>query len=193
MIIKKGLSENHYTNASNLIIKAFNDKLIPILGNPQKAKKIIEASMNTDYCFSATSESELIGCIAFQIGEKNFLSFSLRNLVLIYGIWGGIKRAVKLSTLTHKTAKDEVYIEAIAVDEDFRGRGIGRKLINEVLEYGRKNNYKTLSLEVINTNPRAETLYKNIGFRVINTYSIKPLKKILNLQFDKVTYMEKKI
>lgn len=54
---------------------------------------------------------------------------------------------------------------AIAVDDGYRGRGIGRALMENLLELARREGICCLSLSVEHANSRAHHLYTSLGFR----------------------------
>lgn len=60
---------------------------------------------------------------------------------------------------------NEINIHQIHIEEEFRSRGIGTKLIRAILDYGRKKN-KSVALYVVKNNP-AQELYKRLGFTII--------------------------
>lgn len=59
---------------------------------------------------------------------------------------------------------DEGYIFNVAVDKEYRKRGIGSALINELVNFGKKNNLCFLTLEVRESNKNARSLYSKFGF-----------------------------
>ncbi len=59
---------------------------------------------------------------------------------------------------------DESHITNIAVAEEFRGRGIGRKLTEALLQYLSNLGAVYATLEVRVSNERAQNLYKSLGF-----------------------------
>jgi ribosomal protein S18 acetylase RimI-like enzyme len=58
------------------------------------------------------------------------------------------------------------YIEDLAVNPDFRGLGIGRKLIERAIQWARENNFPGVMLETQDDNVPACTLYASCGFRL---------------------------
>lgn len=54
---------------------------------------------------------------------------------------------------------------ALAVHPDFRGRGLGERLAQDILGQLRRRGAQTFSLEVRNPNPAAQGLYRRLGFR----------------------------
>lgn len=60
---------------------------------------------------------------------------------------------------------DEVNIDNIVVNKDYRNLGIASRLIKEVENYAKNNRISTLSLEVSNKNINAYLLYDKLGFK----------------------------
>lgn len=60
---------------------------------------------------------------------------------------------------------DELHITNLAVTPMFRKRGIGQRLIEYVLEVGKKNMVKKITLEVRVSNINAIRLYEKLGFK----------------------------
>lgn len=61
---------------------------------------------------------------------------------------------------------DLIHITTIAVHPDYRRKGIGGKLMNYMLDLGKKEKYKTCVLEVRVSNEKAINLYKKLGFKI---------------------------
>ncbi|TET98719.1 MAG: ribosomal-protein-alanine N-acetyltransferase [Anaerolineales bacterium] len=61
---------------------------------------------------------------------------------------------------------DEVHISTLAVHPDFRGRGIGRRLLEEALDGALRLGADLVTLEVRASNQRPIDLYKKFGFQV---------------------------
>jgi ribosomal-protein-alanine N-acetyltransferase len=59
---------------------------------------------------------------------------------------------------------DEGYIFNVAVRESYRNKGVATALINELITYGKKNNFCFLTLEVRESNRPAISLYSKFGF-----------------------------
>jgi len=57
-----------------------------------------------------------------------------------------------------------LYIEDFCVDESLRGQGIGKKLFNAALEFGKAQNVYNIELNVWNFNEGAVKFYESLGF-----------------------------
>jgi ribosomal protein S18 acetylase RimI-like enzyme len=67
-------------------------------------------------------------------------------------------------------ADDDIRITDIALLPEFRGRGIGRMLMEEILEEGRTTG-KRVTIHVEHDNP-ARRLYDRLGFRHVDTNGV---------------------
>ena len=61
---------------------------------------------------------------------------------------------------------DELHINNVAVREDYRRRGIGRRLLDRILEEGKRSGAKAAFLELRAGNKPALALYEDCGFQV---------------------------
>ena len=58
-----------------------------------------------------------------------------------------------------------LYIDDICVDEDVRGKHVGRTLYEHVLEYAKAEGFYNITLNVWSCNPGAMKFYESLGFR----------------------------
>ena len=60
-----------------------------------------------------------------------------------------------------------IYLSRIIVKKDYRGKGYGKKLMNNIIEYSKKENYEEISLGVNLDNYVAFKLFVDLGFTKI--------------------------
>ena len=94
-------------------------------------------------------------------------------------IFGAIKRfgmfkllftILTFSILETKVNIEEMMVDYIAIHPDYRGKGIGSKLLDFGENEARKNKDTNIySLMVIGQNIRAIKLYEKLGFKVVKT------------------------
>jgi ribosomal-protein-alanine N-acetyltransferase len=58
----------------------------------------------------------------------------------------------------------EIHVLNVAVRPDLRGRGLGRRLVDHMLEWGRTHQVEDVFLEVRPSNEPARELYEKVGF-----------------------------
>lgn len=140
-----------------------------------KAISAIEKSLRKDECIKVIfDENEIIGMLIYYTYDKKSKSHfnSLRLMIvdiLDYFVLCDIK-------------KDDFYIAEIAVDKKYRSKGYGTKILKEILEYAKNNNYNRVILDADFRNTKAKSLYEKLGFKVFNKKSF--LKRgMFNMEF----------
>ncbi len=73
-------------------------------------------------------------------------------------------------------------MKRLYVRPPFRGRSIGRKLAESVIENARTVGYRGMKLDTVSSMKEAISLYKSLGFREIGTYRFNPLKDAVYME-----------
>lgn len=68
---------------------------------------------------------------------------------------------------------DDLYLAQIAIDSKMRGRGLGKKVILDVIEYAKSEGYRRVILDADFRNEGAYKLYERMGFREFNKKQLK--------------------
>jgi len=178
-------------SAARLYFEALKEKLEPILGGNGRTHGVLAKNIANDRCITAFCGDKLVGMMGIQTGKRGFVNPSLRTMVRIYGVIGGIIRMGGLAVLHHPVGPDEVYVDGVAVASEMRGRGIGTHLFELLEQAVLKKEIKKISLEVIDTNPRAKALYQRLGFEVVKTQTVWPLNLLIKFPFRSATLMVK--
>ncbi|MCC5891523.1 GNAT family N-acetyltransferase [Exiguobacterium sp.] len=76
-----------------------------------------------------------------------------------------LQQAGQTGQLDTETEGDVLYIDSVAVDTRFGGRGIGTNLIQHVIGHARASGIPAVTLNVDQSNPAAARLYERLGFR----------------------------
>ena len=69
-------------------------------------------------------------------------------------------------------SNEVMVLHVLAVHPDHRGKGLARRLVENVIEQERKAGKKALRLDVIENNTTDEKLYQKLGFRYIQTKTL---------------------
>jgi ribosomal protein S18 acetylase RimI-like enzyme len=64
-----------------------------------------------------------------------------------------------------------IYINQIHIQPEYQGKGIGTKIISEIIKYGKRNK-KNIYLDVLMYNDKALEFYKKIGFKMYRDSSL---------------------
>jgi len=187
------LPDEFKTCAVRLLLNALKDKLVPILGNDGRAQDVLEESLKPTHRIAAIFDHKFVGILAIENSKGRFLNPTLKILIKVYGILGGVYRMCGLTLLHHSTAPDEFYVDGVAVVDEMRGKGIGSQLFDKLERMALKNRIQTISLAVIDTNPKAETLYECLGFDRVKRTMLSPFNWIFRFPFESETLMVKKM
>ncbi|MBU0970793.1 MAG: GNAT family N-acetyltransferase [Proteobacteria bacterium] len=191
--IQNRLAIEHKGAATKLFLDAFGSKFFPILGKGEKTQNLIESSINSYQCISALENGKLVGILAIQYGNESFIDISFSELKAVYGPVKGLVKLALLSLFDYQPIEKEIHIECISVDGSSRGKGIGTKLLDELFSRSEKDGAHKVTLEVVDSNPKAIALYKKIGFVVEKHSKIWPINKIVGWSFNNVIKMYKSI
>jgi FAD/FMN-containing dehydrogenase/ribosomal protein S18 acetylase RimI-like enzyme/SAM-dependent methyltransferase len=88
-------------------------------------------------------------------------------LVRLPHLIGKVSRA--LSGYVPPPSADAYYVNNIAVDSKCRGLGLGKQLLEHVVETARVGGYRSVELDVTDVNVRAIRFYQHLGFSVVST------------------------
>ncbi len=187
------LPDEFRASAIWLYFNALKEKLEPILGSDGRAQEVLASNIASDKCLVAICDEKLVGIMGIQTNKGGFMNPSLKTTVRIYGILGGIVRMGGLAILHHTSSSDELYVDGVAVAYEMRGKGIGSRLFEMLERNASIKGIRTISLEVIDTNPRAKSLYEQLGFVVMKTQTLWPLNLFVKFPFRSTTLMTKTI
>ncbi len=185
------LNDDLLYSAVELYFHSLKEKLEPILGNDDRAKKLLSKSITADKCVAAIKEGKIIGILGIQTRDGGFISPDLKTITGIYGKISGVVRLAGLALLFHRTKTGEVYVDGVAVHPDMRGKGVGTKLLEVLESKALEENMKMITLDVIDINPKAKALYERLGFIEVKKENIWPLNWLIKFPFKSVTFMKK--
>ena len=185
------LPDEHRDAAVDMFLKLLHEKFVPLLGNGDKARHILSEGINPAQCITAIADDTLAGVLAVQEGRDSLMNPGLGSVIRAYGVFSGMFRMAGLILLYHDTMPGEAYVDGVAVADGFRGKGIGTGLLAALEERAMGKGMETITLEVIDSNPRAEALYRRLGFRTVSTAKLWPFNRIFGFPFKASLLMEK--
>lgn len=147
------------------------------LGSPDLQKRALTTWFVKDgnrFSYQVTQIAEKDGVAAglllsFPGSMLRRLEFGLLNcMVSVYGLRGAmemIRRNKDLSNFV-EAEHDEFLIAHIGVDQQFRGQGIAKDLLEQAADNARRQQFRKLVLEVEMINQRAIEVYQKAGFSI---------------------------
>ena len=115
------------------------------------------------------------------INYYNIKSFILNSdaIVIVAEISGeiiGSGYALVKRNKIYKTPEKYVYLGFMYVKEEHRGKGVNKRIMNELIEWGKKSGHHIFKLDVYSNNSSAINAYQKAGFKG------EELNMILNLK-----------
>lgn len=176
------LPEAHIQAAVRLYYTGLEAKLAPVFGPLDSALAVLPRSIHSTRCLTAFTEGRLAGILGLHDQQGSFLEPSYGTMVRHYGQIAGTFRTMLLMLLDHKQPPGDLYLDGIVVAPSLRGQGIGSALLAAFENLARDNGFATVSLEVIDTNPRACRLYARRGYRKIATHTMGPFSRLFGFR-----------
>jgi ribosomal protein S18 acetylase RimI-like enzyme len=172
------LDHDDLNKVIELIIETEPELFYVLFGKGKKSlpriKKIVKAGKNSfghDFIRLAIDKEEILGITIYYMGnqinkkfESNQFSKSIDFLGLIRIVF--FEKTLINKILTKDLDEKELYIGNICVDKKFRGKGVGKFLIENIFNYAKESKCKRIILDVSKENKIAQKLYKKMGFKI---------------------------
>jgi ribosomal protein S18 acetylase RimI-like enzyme len=189
--IRLGLPEALRRDAAELYYEAFRQKLEPLMDSAGHGIAILQAGFDPRYGIAALQEQKLVGVAGIQYGGHHFLNFKRSAFVQEFGWTRGLFKLALIQFASRPHRRGQLLMDGIVVASSMRGQGVGTRLLVAVTDYARQNGFRSVRLDVVDTNPRARRLYERMGFVPTKTRTYPFLRDMLG--FSAVTTMIRKV
>lgn len=107
----------------------------------------------------------------YDAAQEHWLTLgTIGNVIRYFGplrAWPVLLRARHTGSVMKPPDRGEWYLANFGVHPDFRGRGLGSRLLKREIARARQSGVRAIVLDVDRTNPGAEALYARLGFQVV--------------------------
>lgn len=180
------LPDDLLADAAALYLSALADKLVPVYGTGLRARRALMGGFNRQMCITAVENDRLVGILGIQTAQAEFMDVTINTLRPFYGTLGSLWRMALLALLHYAPMADEAYIDGVAVSPAYRGRGVGTRLIAALEAWATGKGLSIIRLEVVDANPRAEHLYRRIGFEAVREQTAWPVGTLFGFRSSTV-------
>jgi len=186
------LPEHHRVQAGLIYFEAFRRKLQPLVGKPARAMPLLTAGLNLEMNMGALEDGALLGVAGLHSQDGIYSHVGMRESAAAFGPARGLFAWVVLNLFDAGAGcpAGELRIAALAVDAAARGRGVGSRLLEAVIDKARRERCRAVRLEVVDTNTGARRLYERLGFSVVKTHRYPFLRRWLGFSGDHVMVKE---
>lgn len=163
-----------YLQVAPLIVQAMEDLAMKFTQSSdlEKALPVFEyffQQKGNQYSYENTlvfeENGEIIGSITGYDGNK---LDELRNPFLAH-----LLNEFEFAQIPEdETEAGEFYLDTVSVSKNHQGKGIGRKLIEAMIQHAQEKGFDKVGLLVDVENPSAKKLYERIGFQVVKTKNL---------------------
>jgi hypothetical protein len=87
------------SSASVLLLSAFREKLLPVLGDDERAHHVVKECINSTNCIAAMDDQKLVGLLGVRNNQGLFFRPTLKLMTTAYGVVGGLLRKACLASL----------------------------------------------------------------------------------------------
>jgi ribosomal protein S18 acetylase RimI-like enzyme len=187
--VQQGFPDELRSPAAELYDAAFGAKLSAAIPPTSSRIAVLKEGFNPAFSFVAVSSGEMVGIAGFKTTQGALTGgISFRLLKEEIGYRGAICAALVLALLERKQVAGQLLMDGISVSPKMRGRGIGTQLLHRLIAYAQKEGYRSVRLDVTDTNPAARRLYERVGFVPVKTEKFACLKGLLG--FGAATQMK---
>ncbi|MBI6873282.1 arsinothricin resistance N-acetyltransferase ArsN1 family A [Clostridium aciditolerans] len=110
------------------------------------------------------------------------------KVIVIEDCEGTVRGWASINVFNSRCCYSGVGDLSIYVERNMRGKGLGKQILNYLIEVAKKQNFNKLVLSTFESNDIGKKLYKSAGFREVGTYMN---QGILDGKFVNITIMEK--
>ncbi len=181
--IVPGFPDEARDEVARLFWNAFSNKLGPLLHPERRALDFIGSALRPEFAYCALDETGgILGVVGFKTERGGLVSAGFRDVVRAYGWAGALWRAPLLDLLERPLAPGQLLLDGIFVADHARGQGVGTALIAHVIAEAGARGCTEVGLDVIDTNPRAEALYRRLGFTPEGVEKLGPLRHLFGFR-----------
>jgi GNAT superfamily N-acetyltransferase len=187
----KPLPKGYRRQAAELFYEAFRAKFEPLLGSQEHGVAILERDLEPGLVIAALAEGRLVGVAGLEYAGGYFFDPKWRSFAREFGWLRGLLRLVLFLPFARHRGEGDLTLGALAVAASMRGQGVGTQLMEAVFDWACEKGFRSVRLEVVDTNPLARRLYERLGFVALRTQR---LPFFFNrLGFSAVTLMVKEM
>lgn len=187
--IEDGLIEQDRPRAASLYWEAFGRKLRPGFSTEDVGMGVVRAALRPDRILVARVNGSVLGVCGYTANGVSAVDLSWTSLRSHLSRRGATRAITVLSILARSSTHDALVLDGICVADNHRGMGIGTALLDAAGARAGEFGFRAIRLSVADTNPRAEALYRRLGFVAVEGGSLGALSVVYG--FDRYTTMER--
>ena len=171
-MIELRFSESERARVGALYWSAFGRKLRVAFPDAASGQAFVTENLRADRTLVARIDGKVAGICGFHESGHGAAELSWRALQKRFGTRTAIRALIALAPLSRSEKDGILVLDGICVGSEQRGKGIGTALLAAAEAHAATRGDREVQLSVVDTNPRAEVLYRRLGYRVVDEGSI---------------------
>lgn len=171
------LNGEQVNNAFEVFVEGFYNMFSKtVIKDRNILHRLFKESFDYDMVYIYLQDNCVCGFLGLANYQKRVVKLKKELCQELLGKFKGLMIYKQMGAMLEKITvfnKDEAYIDYITTAKEFRGKGIGTKLIQYLCA---NLQYKSYTLDVLSKNMEARLLYEKVGFKLI-----KEKKEIITL------------
>lgn len=159
-----GGPEKQAVVVAETLYDAFEDKFKKLFGSKEKSIPVIAGHLRNDRIVVTFHEDTIVGVGGLKFDGKGPIDINFWQLLQSLK-WGIFRFLVFHWVFDNEVEQNEILVDMLAVTCTMRGKGIGKELMNFIIDFAHSRGYEQGKLFVIDTNVKAKTFYERIGFK----------------------------
>lgn len=174
MNIHRTLPAEFIIEASELFSDAFEDKFRYFFGSKSAIQQMMPSLINKEQVIAVVSDkNELVGIAGYSYKGRHMIVLNTKAMLKKYGLIKGLYKILQLGIyFPNEIPLTYIYVDAITVKAEYRGKGISRLLFRELEKVAFENGVTHLQLDVSVDNKQAISAYENIGFHEMTSKTL---------------------
>jgi ribosomal protein S18 acetylase RimI-like enzyme len=192
LTIARGFPDALRAEVARLYDAAFGAKLALAIPDSASRVRVLAEGFDPSHGFVALRGTHVLGIAGFATRRGALTSgIDLALLRTRLGTPAAI-RALAVLALFHRGRQEgELLMDGLAVSPMARGGGIGTRLLERLTQFAATEGFRTIRLDVIDTNERARRLYERLGFVPTRTSQFAYLRWLVG--FSAATTLEYRV
>lgn len=182
-LVKLDINRHDLNEVSGLIYETDTEMYNFFFNRKENAVKIIKKllkegnnSLGHEHTYIITEDNRVLGLLVYSIGNETSRKEDYRAFFKVLNPWDALKFTIfdiLDGLILSDLRENDYYLACVAVNENFRGRGIGTFILEKAKELASEEGCARIVLDVDLENEGALRLYEKSGFKTFNKKSIR--------------------
>ena len=143
-----GIPETQLSAAAELYDEAFGQKFALAIPDRKTRIAFLETCFMPAFAFCALADGRLVGLAGFHAKDGSLTGgMGLGQLFAQLGFFSGLRAAGIFALYEREPSAGELLMDGIAVNAEVRGRGVGGRLLEEIISYAHEHTYDYVRLD----------------------------------------------